>query len=704
LATANIPGQSTITATSEGKSATALMTVTPGAASLLSIAAGDGQSVTAGGAVPVLPAVKVTDAFGNPVSGFTITFAVASGGGAITGPSTTTNASGIATVGSWTIGTTAAPNTLTASGTGLTPPSVTFTVAGAAGPATTAAISAGNNQTGTAGGPVATPPAVKITDANGNPVTGFTVVFAPASGSGSVTDGTAVTNASGIAAPTSWILGTTPGPQSLTATAGTLTGSPLTFTASAVAPIPAKVVINGGDGQSARTGTPVATLPAVRVVDAANIGVPGFAVTFAVTSGGGSITGGDAVTNINGFASVGSWTLGPNAGANTLSATAGTLSGSPIVFTATGIAAPPVAMAISAGNQQSVTAGTAVPIPPAVLVTDADGKGVANITVAFTVRSGTGTITGANAVSNSAGIATLGSWTLGIGGNSLFATVDGLSGSPLIFVGVGTVQVQLVTFGDSNTDFGFAGTDPSVRVTSYVSDGNPGARLSPSAPNDPLQLAGKVESRWRTARPSTTIRVVNHAISGTNTGAGRNILSSPNAREAVGGVTRFEGEALGAAYPWNGGESTNDFFPNGSVSRVQAFVPRSSDFLYISMGTNDVASDVNYPTATSLANLEWMIDQWVSLGLPSSHVMLTTLPPRTPTDAAKIRNLNDGIRALAQRKGVKLIDLCSYVSNDNGGNWADPSYHVNNDLLHYSEQIRDRLAADVVTYMSALTP
>ncbi|HEY4953504.1 MAG TPA: hypothetical protein VII02_01335, partial [Gemmatimonadaceae bacterium] len=118
--------------------------------------------------------------------------------------------------------------------------------------------------------------------------------------------------------------------------------------------------------------------------------------------------------------------------------------------------------------------------------------------------------------------------------------------------------------------------------------------------------------------------------------------------------------------------------------------------------TNDVAADVNFPTSTSLANLEWMIDQWVSLGLPASHVMLTTLPPRTVTDAAKIQNLNDGIRALAQRKGVKLIDLVMLVSNDNGGNWSGPSVHV--DDFHYSEQIRDQLATNVVSYMASLTP
>ena len=31
---------------------------------------------------------------------------------------------------------------------------------------------------------------------------------------------------------------------------------------------------------------------------------------------------------------------------------------------------------------------------------------------------------------------------------------------------------------------------------------------------------------------------------------------------------------LGAGYPWSGGESTNSFYPTGSILRVQAFRPR----------------------------------------------------------------------------------------------------------------------------------
>src|SRR3989442_14103219 len=62
----------------------------------------------------------------------------------------------------------------------------------------------------------------------------------------------------------------------------------------------------------------------------------GVAVTFAVAAGNGTITGGSQTTNASGVATVGSWTLSPTAGQNTLTATSGTLSGSPVTFTATG--------------------------------------------------------------------------------------------------------------------------------------------------------------------------------------------------------------------------------------------------------------------------------------------------------------------------------------------------------------------------------
>jgi len=694
-ATTLIPGQATITATSEGKTATSVVTVTPGPAAKLSIVQGDAQSVATGAPVPILPAVRVADAFDNVISGFTITFAVASGGGTITGATATTNSGGVATIGSWTLGPTPGPNSLTASGTGLT--SVTFVAAAGAGAPTTIAPFAGNNQSATANASVAVRPSVKVTDANGNFIPNVTVVFTAPAGSGTVTGGTAVTNEFGIATVGNWRLGPAPGTHTLLATAANLAGSPVTFSATAVAPVPARIILNSGNNQSAALGQAVPVSPTVQVVDAAGVPVFNFPVSFAVASGGGSVVEPDQVTDANGFAAPRRWILGLTAGANTLTATAGSLSGSPVTFTATGIAIPPASAAIAAGNQQTATAGTPVPVKPAVIVRDASGNPVAGVNVVFSIRSGTNSsITGANAVTNSSGIATIGSWTLGVGGNSLFATVTGLSSAPLVFVGIGTVAVQLVTFGDSNTDIGYLGTDPLVRVSSYVSDARPEVRLSADAPNSPLQLAGKIENQWR-ARSSLTFRAVNHAISGTATGTGRNILGAPNAREAVNGITRFQGEVLGTAYPWNGGEPVNDFYPNGGIPRVQAFPPRTSDFLYISLGTNDANGSL--PTAQVLVNLEWMMDTWVAAGLPISHLMITTIPPRTPLDAGQVRAINDGIRLLAQRKGAKLIDLVTFVSNDNGGNWAGPQFHV--DDFHYSEQVRDRLATEVVNYMLA---
>jgi leishmanolysin len=79
----------------------------------------------------------------------------------------------------------------------------------------------------------------------------------------------------------------------------------------------------------------VVTKPSVKVTDQNGTGISGVAVTFAVTGGGGGITGANKTTNGSGIATVGSWTLGPNPGANTLTASATGLNGSPVQFTAT---------------------------------------------------------------------------------------------------------------------------------------------------------------------------------------------------------------------------------------------------------------------------------------------------------------------------------------------------------------------------------
>src|SRR5207247_8882586 len=102
-----------------------------------------------------------------------------------------------------------------------------------------------------------------------------------------------------------------------------LTGSPVTFTATASAAAPASIAVSAGNNQSAPAGTAVPTPPAVVLRDQFDNPVPGVAVTFAVAAGGGSVNPTTPVTTgADGIAAVTSWTLGTTAGANRLTAAA----------------------------------------------------------------------------------------------------------------------------------------------------------------------------------------------------------------------------------------------------------------------------------------------------------------------------------------------------------------------------------------------
>lgn len=183
-------------------------------------------SAPAGTAVTPLPSVIVKNARGEVLAGVPVTFAVAAGGGTITGGSQTTDASGIATIGSWTLGNTAGENRVTATVGSL--PAVTFTVTGI-NTAATQVTKVNDNQSGTTGQALGQQIGVIVKDQFGNPVSGVQVTFAAQNGT-SVAPTTVTTNASG-AANTTWTLGTTTGIVHATATAGTL--GPVTFTATA---------------------------------------------------------------------------------------------------------------------------------------------------------------------------------------------------------------------------------------------------------------------------------------------------------------------------------------------------------------------------------------------------------------------------------------------------------------------------------------
>ncbi len=376
----------------------------------------------AGTAAMPPPSVIVKDQNDSPMGGVTVTLTVASGGGSVSSPTVTTDASGVATVGSWTLGPIPGINVLNATSGNLA--GVAFTATSSAGAATSLEKSSGDNQSASASSPVPIPPAVIVKDALGNPTPGVSVTFVVASGGGLVTAAAVTTNASGIATVGSWTLGPVAGVNTLNAAAAGL-GS-VSFTATSTAGAVASLAKNSGDNQAAAAGSAVPIAPSVIVKDANGNAKPGVAVVFAIASGGGSVTGATVSTNAAGIATVGSWSLGPVAGVNVLSATIAGLGS--VAFTATSIPGAAVSIAKNGGDNQTAAAGAAVPVPPSVILKDVNGNPVSGVSVNFAVVSGGGSITGSTPVTNAAGVATIGSWTLGssAGTNALSATVAGL--------------------------------------------------------------------------------------------------------------------------------------------------------------------------------------------------------------------------------------------------------------------------------------
>jgi adhesin/invasin len=270
-------------------------------------------------------------------------------------------------------------------------------------------------------------------DAGGNPVSGVTVTLS-ASGSGnSLTQPAAQTDASGQT--TGSFSSTSTGSHTITATMnGTTTVSnPATVTVTAGPP--ASIAINAGNGQTAAAGSAVSTDPSVVVKDVGGNPVSGVQVTFAVASGGGSVTGATPTTNGSGIATVGSWTLGSTAGTNnnTLTATAtGTgISGNPVTFTASASAGAPTQIAITTQPSGSAQAGVALATQPAVQLKDAGGNNssASGVTITATIASGPGGSNLSNATATtSGGVATfsglsidgpVGSYTLNFDSGSL---------------------------------------------------------------------------------------------------------------------------------------------------------------------------------------------------------------------------------------------------------------------------------------------
>ncbi len=263
---------------------------------------------------------------------------------------------------------------------------------------------AGDAQTGSPGISLPHPLVVRVLDAGGRAVAGIEVSFAVAGGSGGVTPVAALADSAGEARA-SWTLGEAVGPQS--AVASVAGGPNAVFVAAAEHP--AALVVHSGDGQVARAGRETDEPVRARATSRSGAGLSGVSVVFEVAAGGGSVPSPGAVTDADGIASPGRWTMGAP-GPQELRATADGLD--PAIFRALALAAPVARLAPVRGDGQRAETALPVRVAPRARAEDADGVPVAGIRVAFSA-SGDGRVVPAETTTDSAGFAAVDRWILG---------------------------------------------------------------------------------------------------------------------------------------------------------------------------------------------------------------------------------------------------------------------------------------------------
>ncbi len=291
----------------------------------------------------------------------------------------------------------------------------------------------GDNQVGPAGQSLATPLAVIVRDASDNPVRGVSVTWAAGTGSGSVTS-QSNTDANGIAISI-WTLGANAGAQTATASKTGLTGSPVSFGATAQIQGATQMALNGGDAQVGPATQALPTSLSIIAQDQNGTPVQGVTISWSAANGG-SVNPTQSSSGANGVAST-KWTLGPNAGNQTATATKTGLSGSPVAFHAvaqiqgaTRLEEAPA----NSGNDQTDTVLATLPNPYRVLATNQDGAPVPGVAVNWTVSAGGGGVSAPMSTTDVNGIAVI-THTFGstAGAQSVRAAVTGLIGSPVTF-------------------------------------------------------------------------------------------------------------------------------------------------------------------------------------------------------------------------------------------------------------------------------
>ena len=348
------------------------------------------------------PVVQVRDGANGVVltSGAVVTATIASGTGALIGAVSVAAVNGVATFPNLAISAIGAHSISFSSLLMIGATTGAFAVSG---PPTALAVQ--TEPTGAVSGRVlTTQPAVAVRDAASQLAGGSTapVTVAIASGTGTLSGTTTVNAVSGVATFTNLRLDGS-GPHTLTFTSGGLTAA--SSAAFNVSQSSASLAVQTQPVGS-ETGQLLGTQPQVRVLDEAGQQIVGGAVpvTASLVSGSGALTGTTTVTSVNGLSAFTDLRI-VGSGPHVLQfSSTGLISASSASFS---ITQTPVALGITT-QPGGGTVGLVLATPPVIQIRDALNNLVTDATssVAVSVASGPGSVTGTTSVNAVGGRAT----------------------------------------------------------------------------------------------------------------------------------------------------------------------------------------------------------------------------------------------------------------------------------------------------------
>jgi hypothetical protein len=438
----------------------------------LLIVRGDKQNGTVGQALPDSLVIRVTDRFNNPVQGAEVTWTPDNGGSVDPATSTTDGAGRASTVR--TLGLQPGTYTTKVSVTGFTGDPAVFITTGLAAQLT---FVTQPGAIATSGSPLDPQPVLQLSDPDGNPIArpGVSVTVQISNGGGSLGGTTTATSDdAGLVTFGDLVISGSAGLRTLIFAAdgfASAISSPIALGVGA----PASIELVTGDGQTGPVGTAVPVAPAVLVKDGTGNPVAGVPVNFAVTKGGGTVTGEDQITGGDGVATVGAWTLGKTAGDNTLEGRIGTsgVSGNPVVFHATGepgplspdkstVTAAPATISASSGSVFSTITVKAV---------DAFNNPLRNVPVVISATGSGNVIVQPTGPTNAQGTATGRFSSTATGDHVVSATVGGTAAGKTATVRVNAGE-PVASNSSAQVGAGTAGQQTEVTINLRDASGN----------------------------------------------------------------------------------------------------------------------------------------------------------------------------------------------------------------------------------------